>query len=459
MVMPDHSGRRVGGFELIEPLASGGFATVYRARQVRLDRDVAVKVLDPALARDPDIAARFEREGRAAASLDHPNVVPVYEAGEDDGLVYLAMRLVPGETLDDLLLRGGPLTTARTLHYVEPVAAALDHAHQRDLIHRDVKPSNIFIEGERVWLGDFGIAATADQVGHYTTGALGTAHYMAPEQASRGELDGRADLYALGCVVHRCLTGRPPYDSGELVATLVAHVNEPIPETGNPTLDRFLATALAKDPEARFARGADLVDSLRWIASLGSLEAPAGRGGSDRAPPTQARAGAVAPPAPPSPPPPASTAGSGGIAAAEGTTGSPGVTDRGEFPPPLASPSPSPSPSPPSARRTGNVRTAGRGWSASSPRSRSWWAHGWSSVAAMRVGTEPRSAPRSLWATVRWPWMPAGRCSPPMSRARPPARCRPMVGPCQQPTSRPGRATSPCPAGRRGSRRSTRAVR
>ena len=115
--MPDHSGRRVGGFELIEPIASGGFATVYRARQVRLDRDVAVKVLDPALARDPDIAARFEREGRAAASMDHPNVVPVYEAGEDDGLVYLAMRLVPGETLDELLLREGPMTT-ETLSFV-----------------------------------------------------------------------------------------------------------------------------------------------------------------------------------------------------------------------------------------------------------------------------------------------------------------------------------------------------
>ena len=316
MVMPDHSGRRVGGFELIEPIASGGFATVYRARQVRLDRHVAVKVLDPALARDPDIAARFEREGRAAASMDHPNVVPVYEAGEDDGLVYLAMRLVPGETLDELLLREGPMTTARAADLIEPVAAALDHAHQRGLIHRDVKPSNIFVEGDRVWLGDFGIAATTDQVGRYTTGALGTAYYIAPEQASRGQLDGRADLYALGCVVYRCLTGRPPYDRGELVPTLVAHVNEPVPEIGDPGIDRFMATALAKEPARRFPRGADLVAALRSVERVAPRSvASAGAAGAtpgQPAPPTLARpvsalteapASTASPLPPPLPPP------------------------------------------------------------------------------------------------------------------------------------------------------------
>ena len=276
MAAPDHSGRQVGGFELLEPLASGGFATVYRARQVRLDREVAVKVLDPALARIPEIAARFEREGRASASLDHPNVVAVYEAGEHDGLVYLAMRLVDGETLDDVLLREGTLRLSRTAKLLAPVADALDHAHGRGLIHRDVKPSNIFIDADRVWLGDFGIAATADQVGKYTTGALGTAHYMAPEQASGESVDGRVDVYALGCVAFRCLVGRPPHDRGDLVATLVAHVSDPVPTTGHAALDRFFSMALAKDPSERFARATDLVASLRSVGpvDLEALAAP-----------------------------------------------------------------------------------------------------------------------------------------------------------------------------------------
>ncbi|MEL7209966.1 MAG: serine/threonine-protein kinase, partial [Actinomycetota bacterium] len=277
-----------------------------------------------ALARDPEIAARFEREGRAAASLDHPNVVPVHEAGEDDGLVYLAMRLVAGETLDDLLLAGGPIGVDRTADHLGPVADALDHAHGRGLIHRDVKPSNIFIDGDRVWLGDFGIAATADQVGRYTTGTLGTAHYMAPEQASKGELDGRADVYALGCVAHRCLTGRPPYDRGELVATLVAHVNEPVPQLGHDALDRFLALALAKDPDERFQTATELVDALRAVGPVdvaaltaasspgrsGTATGPTGTGVGAAAPATRARPGPVVPapadqPPPTDPPPPA----------------------------------------------------------------------------------------------------------------------------------------------------------
>ena len=273
MGAPDLRGRRLGGFELIELIGDGAFGSVWRARQLRLGRDVAVKVLDPSLARNPDVARRFEREGRAAASLDHPNIVPVFGAGEDDDLVYLAMRLVDGETIADRLAREGVLDAEATLAVLEPVAAALDHAHAVDLVHRDVKPSNILVDDDNVWLADFGIAATTQEIGQYTTGSIGTAEYMAPEQASVGEIDHRADLYALGCVAFHCLEGRPPYPGADLVAVLMAHVNEPVPEVGNATLDGFFATALAKAPDDRFSSGAELTAAMRQ--ALGRPDSPA----------------------------------------------------------------------------------------------------------------------------------------------------------------------------------------
>ncbi|MEM9513762.1 MAG: ABC transporter substrate-binding protein [Actinomycetota bacterium] len=274
MAVGDLSGRRLGGFELIEPLGEGSFAAVWRARQVRLDRDVAVKVLDPIVARDPTTARRFEREGRAAANLDHPAIVPVYEAGDDDGLYYLAMRLVDGETLADLLDRESPLPLDRVLALLAPVAAALDHAHAAGLVHRDVKPANILLEGDRVYLTDFGIAASAREVGRYTTGSIGTADYMAPEQARGDDLDHRADLYALGCVAYHALTGAPPFRRDDLVATLVAHGNDPIPPTGVPGLDAFFDRALAKEPDERFDRGVDLVRALASLSPVAPDEPP-----------------------------------------------------------------------------------------------------------------------------------------------------------------------------------------
>ncbi len=274
MAVGDLSGRRLGGFELIEPLGEGSFAAVWRARQVRLDRDVAVKVLDPIVARDPTTARRFEREGRAAANLDHPAIVPVYEAGDDDGLYYLAMRLVDGETLADLFDREGPLPLDRVLTLLAPVAAALDHAHAAGLVHRDVKPANILLEDDRVYLSDFGIAASAREVGRYTTGSIGTADYMAPEQARGDDLDHRADLYALGCVAYHALTGAPPFRRDDLVATLVAHGNEPVPPTGVPGLDAFFDRALAKEPDERFDRGVDLVRALASLSPVAPDEPP-----------------------------------------------------------------------------------------------------------------------------------------------------------------------------------------
>jgi serine/threonine-protein kinase len=266
MTGPDLAGRRLGGFELVEPLGAGAFATVWRARQLRLGRDAAVKVLDPVVARNPDAARRFEREGRSAASLDHPHIVPVYEAGEEDGFVYLAMRLVEGGTLEDLLDESGPVSADRAIELLEPVAAALDHAHSRDLTHRDIKPSNILLGPLQVWLADFGIAATTQEIGRYTTGALGTAEYMAPEQASAGEIDHRADLYALGCVVFHCLVGHPPYVGDEVMPVLMAHVNDPVPRVDDDGLAGFFETALAKDPDDRYQSGTELIAALRDLS-------------------------------------------------------------------------------------------------------------------------------------------------------------------------------------------------
>ncbi len=271
MQQRDLGGRRVGGFELGEALGRGGFATVYRARQVRLDRDVAVKVLDAELALNPEAARRFEREGQSAAQLEHPNIVPVYEAGDEDGIVYLAMRLVQGPTLEDRLREDGPPTTEELTRLVGAIAAALDHAHAHDLVHRDVKPSNILLEGDSVWLADFGIAATTRDVGRYTTGTIGTASYMAPEQAEATEVDGRADLYSLGCVVFECATGMVPYPGDDLLTALLAHRTEPIPSTDEPSLDEFFERALAKDREERFQSGAEMAAALG--AALGGAAA------------------------------------------------------------------------------------------------------------------------------------------------------------------------------------------
>jgi len=283
----DLSGRRLGGFELVEPLGAGAFGTVWRARQLRLERDVAVKVLDPSLARDPSAARRFEREGRSAAALDHPAIVPVYEAGDEDGLYFLAMRLVDGETLDDLMRRNGPIGPDVAADLLAPVAAALDHAHAAGFVHRDVKPSNVLLEGDQVYLSDFGIAALTSELGRYTTGSIGTAEYMAPEQ-SRGDVDHRADLYALGCVAFQAVVGSSPFDRGDMVTTMLAHSTDDIPSTGDADLDGFFAVALAKDPDGRFDSAGELIDALRVIRG-GEAAIGASMASESMAPPTDDR--------------------------------------------------------------------------------------------------------------------------------------------------------------------------
>ncbi|MEM9035658.1 MAG: ABC transporter substrate-binding protein [Actinomycetota bacterium] len=274
MAGEDLTGRRLGGFELIEPLGEGSFGSVWRARQLRLDRDVAVKILDPLVARDPNAARRFEREGRAAASLDHPSIVPVYEAGDDDGLYFLAMRLVDGGTLADVMTSAGPMTVDDTADLLAPIGSALDAAHATGLIHRDVKPANIIIEDGRPFLTDFGIAASARELGRYTTGSIGTAEYMAPEQGRGDAVDHRADLYALGCVAFHALTGATPFARDDMVSTLMAHATEDVPTSGDEGFDAFFARALAKEPDDRFDSAAELIDALRSASDGGAALPP-----------------------------------------------------------------------------------------------------------------------------------------------------------------------------------------
>lgn len=234
-------------------------------------------MLDPIVGRMPLAARRFAEEARRAASLEHPSIVQVYDAGIEDGLSYLAMRLVDGHSLTDEL-QTGPLATGRIATVVAAIASGLDHAHTRGVVHRDVKPDNILIEAgtdaeaDRFFLADFGIAATVQTAGLYTTGAIGTARYMAPEQARPGPIDGRADLYALGCVAYECYCGVPPYPGEDFAALVLGHARDPIPGTGWLPMDTFVVRALAKRPADRFASGGELVAALR--AALGGHRLP-----------------------------------------------------------------------------------------------------------------------------------------------------------------------------------------
>jgi DNA-binding NarL/FixJ family response regulator len=241
----------------------GGMATVFRATDLTLDRPVALKLIDPRLAGDPVFRARFERECRLAAALDHRNIVQVFHAGEEQGLLYVTMRFVEGTDLRALLGDGERIEPARAIDLAAQVADALDEAHRHGLIHRDVKPGNILIrrrgDREHAYLTDFGI--TKERTSHRAltrTGfAMGTADYMAPEQAQGGDVDERADVYALGCVLFRAVSGALPYERASDLDTMWAHVHEPPPSLLDvrPNLPRALAAvlerALAKRPDNR----------------------------------------------------------------------------------------------------------------------------------------------------------------------------------------------------------------
>jgi serine/threonine protein kinase len=275
-------GETFGGYTIESLLGRGGMGTVYLARHERLGRKVALKVISPELAHDDDFRARFLRESQLAASLDHPNVIPIYDADETDGILFLAMRYVNGPSLQALLRSRGSLPAAETLRIAEQIGGALDAAHTANLVHRDVKPANILVAGagDHAYLCDFGLARHTSSQGMTRTGFfLGSIDYCAPEQIQGLDLDGRADVYSLGCVLFHCLIGQPPYRRETEFAVLNAHLNEPAPavSTLRPDLPRgidgVIATAMAKDRDARYSRAGDGATALRKALDERSMSA------------------------------------------------------------------------------------------------------------------------------------------------------------------------------------------
>ena len=269
------AGATLAGYRVIELAGRGGTGEVYRARDERLHRDVALKLLSPEYAADAAFRARLVRESQLAASLDHPNVVPVYDAGEADGQVYIAMRFVDGTDLA-AELRQGPMTTDRAIEVAAQVADALDAAHDQGLVHRDVKPSNVLVDARgHCYLTDFGLSrAVGDPVRAADATLAGTVGYVAPEQVRGDDVDGRADVYALTCMLFEMLTGELPFRRSTDVATLFAHLEEDPPSAVllRPDLpaavDDVLARGLAKDPTDRQESCAALVDDARGALGL-----------------------------------------------------------------------------------------------------------------------------------------------------------------------------------------------
>ncbi len=275
-------GRTLGPYQVVQELGRGGMAVVYKAFQPSLRRYVALKVLPDYFQSDPEFVARFQREARAAAQLSHPNVVTIYDVGEQAGVHYIAMEYLEGGSLLDRLARG-PLSPEEALQIVEQVGSALDFAHSRSLIHRDIKPANILFSADgRPKVTDFGIARAGDTSRLTRAGAmLGTPDYMSPEQAQGMAVDHRADLYALGVILYEMLTGRVPFQADTPHAIVYALIHQPpLPPRQlrpdlSPAVEAVLLKALAKRPNERFQTGAEMAAALRRAASASAPSAAA----------------------------------------------------------------------------------------------------------------------------------------------------------------------------------------
>ncbi len=271
-------GSVLAGYRLEAQVGAGGMAVVFRARDERLGRPVALKILAPWLATDPGFRRRFIAESRAAATVDDPHIIPVYEAGEADGVLFIAMRFVPGGDLRLVLHQEGPLPPQRAAEFISPVASALDAAHRAGLVHRDVKPANILVDTsadrpDHVYLSDFGVSKGAMSSASQTeTGQfLGTPDYSAPEQIQGRAVDGRTDQYALACVAYQLLTGAVPFERDLGMAVLLAHLTETPPSLGAGragAADEVLARAMAKVPEKRYGSCREFADALREALGL-----------------------------------------------------------------------------------------------------------------------------------------------------------------------------------------------
>ncbi|QNN53119.1 Stk1 family PASTA domain-containing Ser/Thr kinase [Nocardioides mesophilus] len=269
-------GRLLDGRYRIGPrIARGGMATVYEAVDLRLDRPCAVKVMHAGLGDDDDFAARFVREARSAARLSHPNVVSVFDQGDDDGTLFLAMEYIPGHTLRDVIRAEAPMKPARALSLIEPVLSALGAAHAAGLIHRDVKPENVLIADDgRVKVADFGLArAVSAETQHTATGGvlIGTVSYLAPELVVDGRSDARSDVYAAGVLLYELLTGRKPHEGDSPIQVAYKHVHEDVPPPSAavpgipPYVDALVARATARDPQLRPADARVLMHQVRRV--------------------------------------------------------------------------------------------------------------------------------------------------------------------------------------------------
>ena len=283
-------GSRVAGYKLEEQIGAGGMGVVFRARDERLQRRVALKILAPALAADEAFRHRFIRESRAAAAVDDPHIIPVFEAGEADGVLFIAMRYVPGGDVRTLIRQTGPLSPERALAIISPMASALDAAHSAGLVHRDVKPANMLLDArpgrpDHVYLSDFGLSkGVVTSVWSTRSGQfLGTPGYSAPEQIEGKPVDGRADQYSLACAAFEFLCGETPFPRDQVAAMIWAHMSEPPPALTSrrpglpPAVDSVLARALAKPPADRYASCREFADLLR--EALGFAPYDPGSGG------------------------------------------------------------------------------------------------------------------------------------------------------------------------------------
>ena len=266
------------GYRIDDLIGRGGMGVVYRAYDLRLKRTVALKLMAPELALDQSFRERFSREAELAMALEHPNVVPIHDAGDIDGRLYLAMRLVEGTDLRALIHAEGALAEARSVAICLQVANALDAAHAKGLVHRDVKPSNVLLDaGEHVYLADFGLTRRLDEQGRGSAGerrSVGTPAYLAPEQIEGGSVDGRTDIYSLGCLVYECLTGEAPFARSTRLAVAWAHLEEEPPSAREhrpelpEAIDAVIRKAMAKEPEDRYPTCAALIAAAEEALGL-----------------------------------------------------------------------------------------------------------------------------------------------------------------------------------------------
>ncbi len=278
-------GQRLGQYEITDLLGEGGVALVYRARQLSTSREVAIKVTRPELIQRSELAQRFEREVQTIAALSHPHILKVFDYGIHENMIYLVTEFLTGGSLDSLIEQG-PLTLDRTCQIIEQIASALDHAHQRGIIHRDVKPQNVMLDEEgNAFLADFGMVKLLWESKALTQAGnvMGTPAYMAPEQWRGEALDGRADVYGLGVLVFKMLTGQLPFRTKHRLDMMNFHLQEPPPSARNlnpalpPEVDQVIMRALAKDRRGRFESASKMAAALRRAAQGEMQQAPSDR--------------------------------------------------------------------------------------------------------------------------------------------------------------------------------------